>query len=480
MKYSTHILLLIITCCYLPLTNAQPMVMHADDYLTKYFNSKQVPSIAAGLMKDGKIIWRGYKGYADIENKVPAQEQTVYRIASISKTFTSAAIIRLASLNRINLDEDVLYYLQDVPKKRWHFTIRQVLNHTSGLRTYFAGEFDSKVHFNSVKDVLGYLANDSLMHEPGTKYLYSSLSYTFLAAIIEHATGMRFTDYMRKFIFEPAGMTQTLYDLHQQIIPNRARGYERPDTRELQNAPLADLSVKFPGGGALSTVDDLLKFGNALVSGVFFPANYLDTMMQLTKLKDGSVQNYGLGLGVWKDAKNTLMIGHAGGGTGFSTQLSIEPVNKIISVHLINTRDGILGNPANELMKIAMGDKADVPKKSLADALYPETIAHGADSAMVLYANYTKDSSSVYDTGINELKLLGRYLSANSNNFEAAKWYSFATDISPLDAQLLLLCAEAYAADNNKGMAIKFYKRYLNEVPGNAQVIQKLKKMETK
>lgn len=474
-------LLIIALFCVLadtPLFAQNTEIAAADEFLTKYYHYKQVPSVSAGLMKDGKIAWQGSRGFADLENKVPAKPETVYRIASISKIITSAAIIRLASLGRINLDEDILYYLQGIPKKRWRFTVRQVLNHTSGLRTYYGGEFDSKAAFANIDEVMQYLAKDTLMHEPGTKYLYSSLSYTYLAALIEKATGMSFTEYMQKYIFDPAGMTQTRYDMQSQIIPHRAHGYDRGVTRETANAPLADLSIKFPGGGVLSTVEDLLKFGNGLVSGAFFPKNYLDTMMQITRLKNGSTENYGLGLAVWKSEDGKTLIGHAGGGTGFVSQITIQPESKLVAVHLINTRDSNLENPANELMKLLLNEKMQPVKKSIADAMFFETLRHGADSAMVLLDKYKKDSSAVYAIAPAELKPVGKYLSAKGKHFDAAKWFAYAYEVNTSDNQLLLQCADAYAVDNNKGMAIRYYKRFLQAEPGNQTVMEKLKKLE--
>ncbi|MCE1190473.1 MAG: beta-lactamase family protein, partial [Ignavibacteria bacterium] len=248
--------------------NGKDSLLH--DYLVKYCTYKNIPSIAAGMNVQGNTVWMDATGLADIENNVPATVNSVYRVASVSKVITSVAVMQLVEAGKIKLDEDVRTYIPQYPRKRWKFTIRQVLEHTSGLRTYKDGEFDSKTPFRNSTEVLNYLAADTLMYEPGTKYLYSSLSFNLLASVIESVTGMPFTQYMQKNIFDRADMRQTCYDEVAKIVPNRVAGYDKNGLRAFENAPLADLSIKFPGGGVLSTVPDLLKFGHALLSGKFF------------------------------------------------------------------------------------------------------------------------------------------------------------------------------------------------------------------
>ena len=131
------------------------------------------------------------------------------------------------------------------------------------------------------------------MFEPGTNYLYSSLAYTLLGAAIENVTGMYYTDYMRKNIFERAGMHATQFDFYDEIVKHRARGYVKNNYRENVNAPLADLSIKFPGGGVISTVEDLLIFGNKLLQGELISKAYIDTMTTPIRLKNGQTRSYG-------------------------------------------------------------------------------------------------------------------------------------------------------------------------------------------
>ncbi len=266
-----------------------------DEYLSQYLENKNVPSISAGLLERGEIIWNGSIGKSDIENNVPVSTASLYRIASISKPITAVAILQLWERGLLNLDTDVRTYLPNFPVKKYKFTVRQLLSHTAGIRNYREGEFDSKKFYPTTDDALKLLAYDSLVFEPGAKYAYTSLGYNLLAAIIEKVSKSSYEDYLKTNIFLPAGMQSTMIDKQSEIISNRTRGYEKNAFRRIINAPLADLSIKIAGGGLLSTTKDLLLFSKALMENKLLKQSTLDMMVERTKLKSGKEINYGLG-----------------------------------------------------------------------------------------------------------------------------------------------------------------------------------------
>ena len=163
------------------ISNSQSFENELNNYLKQYKTNKDVPSISCGVSLNGKKTWIGVAGLADIENSVPAKPNTLYRIASISKTITAVAIMQLVEQNKLNLDEDIRTYLPYFPNKKWKFTVRQLLNHTSGIRDYRYGEFNSTDSFKSIKDAIRVVMDDSLRFEPGTKRLYTTLGYNLLA-----------------------------------------------------------------------------------------------------------------------------------------------------------------------------------------------------------------------------------------------------------------------------------------------------------
>jgi len=449
-----------------------------NKYLDTYYLNKEVPSINAGISVRDSIIWLGSKGYADIENNVIATPKSVYRVASISKFITAIAIMQLVEKKKINLDADIRTYVPYYPKKKWMFTPRQILNHTSGFRDYHLGEFDSKINFKNIRDVVLYLSSDSLEYQPGTKYQYTTLSFNLLAAAIEYVTQMNFYDYLKKYIFEPSEMDNTYLDYYNSIIPKRARGYVKNDYRKFNNTPLADLTIKFPGGGVLSTTEDLLKLGNALINGKLISKNFIDTMIVPTKLKNGKIINYSLGTDINIYQSKHLNFGHAGAGTGFISQLIIFPKEQAVTVHLINLRDENLGNPAKDIAAIYFNELFEPPKKSLADRLFRITILTNIDSAMSLYNIIKTDSSDHYTINDNELERLGKYFLNQKKINEAIIIFNKLILEYPPSEKGYIGLGDTYFNDHNKGLAIKSYRKSLSINPNNQYVLNMIKKIE--
>ncbi len=460
---------------YTPFIHTQPLNEKLNTYLTNYYEIKDIPSISAGAAKNGKIIWLGTKGYADVENQVPAEQNTLYRIASISKSLTAVAVMQLVEQNKIKLDDDARKYIPYFPKKKWVFTVRQLLNHTSGIRNYKPGEFDSKIFYPTTKEAVQVLIKDSLDFKPGTKYSYTTLGYNILAAIIENVSKLSFTDYMQKYIFEPAGMANTFPGNQKEILAHRAHGYEKNDYRRLINAPLADLSSKYAGGGFLSTAEDLLKFGLNLLEGKLIKKATLDTMLMPVRLTDGTYRNVGLGLEFGVDNSGRNHFGHLGGGTGFSSLFVIYPYDSVVTVDLINTRDRNLEQPAFDFASIIIGKNFIPPHKSLADELLNITLKSGLDSALTVYKNIRTDSSTVYSLNNGEIKLLGYDLIRIKHTAEAIKFYKFILMEKPNEPEMFTGLADAYYEDGNKGLALKNFRIALKLDPQNNYVKSMIK-----
>lgn len=448
-----------------------------DQYLTDYYINKNVPSISTGLLHDGKIIWLAEKGYSDIENNVPASKNTVYRIASISKIITAVAVMQLVEEGKIRLDDDVEKYIQ-YPAKRWKFTVRQLLTHTAGIRNYRStGEFESKEYFRSTQEAINYLAKDSLEYEPGTKYFYTTLSYNFLAAIIENVSGLSFHDYIKKNILISADMKSTYPDFQRSIIPNRAKGYDRNPYRQVQNAALADLSIKIPGGGLLSTSEDLLKFSDNLLKGKLIKLTSLDSMIVPTKLKNGKTINYGLGVSFGIDESGRKYISHSGTGTGFTSLLLIYPQEKTAVIHLMNIRDRNMGEPALDIAAIYFGREIKKPEKSLADFLLKITLEYGIDSSLTAYRKITSDTTSNFNKRLEEQITFG-YDLINIQRYPAAiQLFRMLTREFPNAADVFIGLGDAYLKDGNKGLATKNFRLALRLQPLNSYAAEMLKKL---
>ncbi len=448
-----------------------------ENYIHEYYKNKNVPSISAGISIRDKIYWDDAVGLSDIENHISANRKTLYRIASISKVITAVAIMQLVEKNKIKLDDDARKYIPYFPKKKWRFTIRQILQHTAGLRTYTPGEFDSKEYFKSTKESVMYIANDSLVYRPGTKFLYTTLGYNLLAAIIEKVSGLSFPEYITKFIFLPCKMYSSQVEYQPQIVYNRARGYERNVFRELMNAPLADLSLKYAGGGFISNTEDLLKFAEGLLNNKLISRSFLDTMLVPTKLKEGQLDS-GLGFEVNWDANGRFYFGHLGGGTGFVSLLVIYPEYNLAAVDLINLNDRDLGKPALDLANIALNNQFIHPRKSLADRMLEVTISVNIDSAFKVFRKIKSDSSSYYNLGKGEFNYLGYDLIGLNRYSDAIKVFNFLANEDPKDKSGYIGLGNAYYFAGQKQYSLYNYYKALKLDSGNKYIIDMIEKIK--
>ncbi len=457
----------------------QSVNLKLEKYIKAYETNRKVASVSAGIAHKNKIEWLGACGYADIGNHVLAHPLTVYRIASISKVITAVAVMQLVEQGKINLDRDARKYIPYFPRKKWKFSVRQILQHTAGLRAYKPGEFNSTAYYASTKEAVEVIAGDTLMYKPGTKYLYTTLGYNLLAAVIENAAGISFTDYLKKNIFIPAGMFATTAEYHPQIIINEARGYDKNNFRMLQNAPLADLSIKFAGGGLISTSEDLLKFGMALLHGKLIKPGTLDSMLVPTKLAGGKILESGLGFELKTDSNGEKFFGHYGSGTGFVSLLAVYPKDSLVAVDLINTVDRNPGSPALDLAAIYSGKPYRLPLKSLADELMSITLSSGIDSAVYSYFRIKNEQNSEVDISPNELSLFGYDLLKLHRSFDAVKIFLLFLDEHPGNISAYIGLADSYYHDSNHGLALKYYRKALSINANNSYVLRMIKNIES-
>jgi CubicO group peptidase (beta-lactamase class C family) len=253
-----------------------------------------VPGVQVAIADRRSIVFSRGFGFADLENRVPVGDDTVFRLASVSKPLTAVGVLQLAATGRIDLDAPVQTYVPDFPPKPWPITARQLLAHVGGIRHYKDGEEDSTRHYDKLHDGLAIFAQDPLVAHPGTKYLYSSYGYNLLGCIVEGASGQSYVDYMRAHVFAAAGMDHVYVDDVFAIIPKRAQGYQRLPDGRLANSGLADTSYKIPSGGWATSAAELARFGQALEGGRLLDAHWLQIM--LTPPNPAEAEPYALGL----------------------------------------------------------------------------------------------------------------------------------------------------------------------------------------
>jgi len=300
------------------------------------------------------LRWSNGYGMADLENLVPATALTEIRLGSISKPITATAVMQLVEKDQIQLDAPIQKYVPTFPQKQWPLTVRQLLGHLGGVRHYNGlAEVDSTRHYTDRVDPLKIFQDDPLLFEPGTKYSYTSYGFNLLGAAVENAARLPFVDFLRAHVFQPAGMAHIGPDEVYAIIPHRARGYRLSASKQLENCSLADTSNKIPGGGLISTADDLVNFALALNAGKLVKPATRDLMFTAQKLSSGEASTYGMG---WQIAKfeDRKLVAHGGGQQGISTYLMLFPQEGLALAVMLNREAAPAGRIANQIAGVLL------------------------------------------------------------------------------------------------------------------------------
>ncbi|MCX6544386.1 MAG: serine hydrolase [Acidobacteria bacterium] len=297
------------------------------------------PGATAIVMKDGRVVLRKAYGLANVELQVPMRPESVLALASLSKQFTAAAILKLAEEGRLSLGDDISRFLPHYPTHGINITIEHLLTHTSGLNALSETSDLRAVTVQEGKliDVLGDWVKDLPQDAaPGERWAYSNWGYNLLGAIIEQVSGQSYADYLRQRIFEPLGMTHTYYADRRQIIPLRATGYDA-QTDAVFNVLPSRSRIFHPSGagGLLSTIDDLARWDEALYGDRILSAASRARMFTPFRLNDGNSTRYGYGWDIGDDDGRRVQE-HAGGTTGFVSYIVRMPDDRVFVAILSN------------------------------------------------------------------------------------------------------------------------------------------------
>lgn len=323
-----------------------------DSVFAEYDNTRS-PGCVLGVIEGDEVgIARGY-GMANLDHGVPIRPGTVFRIGSISKEFTAAAILLLEADGELSIDDDIRMHLPEIPEFGRTITIRNLINHTSGIRDIFTlmrlkGRRSNDYY--SPDDVLELLSRQQdLNFAPQSEYLYSNSGYYLLAEIVERVSGRTLREYTKERIFEPLGMVSTRFnDDHREIVERRAVGYSPKDDGGFQVRMDA---IDITGAGALlTTVEDFARwvgnFDDPVVGGPDFP----ERMLERAVLTDGDTIDYAMGLRI--DTHRGLpTYGHGGSWRGWRANFVRFPDQDVAVVVFCN----LAGASPSSLARSAAG-----------------------------------------------------------------------------------------------------------------------------
>ena len=303
--------------------------------------ARTLPGMALAVSVNGETIWSEGFGYADLEGRVHVTPETRFRIASISKPMTAVAIAQLVEAGRLDVDLPVQTYVPAFPEKRWPVTTRQLGAHLGGIRHYRGDEFMLARRFETVGEAITVFAADTLLHPPGSAYQYSSYGWNLISAVVEGASGEPFLEYMARHVFGPLQMTDTVPDWNDLVIEDRARPYVGV-AGGFANAPYVDNSVKWAGGGFLSTPEDLLRLGAYVLSDTL-GTRTRDLLFTEQTTTSGDGVNYGFGWVLREDAAGRETVSHSGGAMGGTSLLIVTPDTDVVVTAATNLSSANLG-----------------------------------------------------------------------------------------------------------------------------------------
>lgn len=310
------------------------------------------------VARGDEVLFQGGYGKADLELDVPNTPESVFRLGSLTKQFTAAAILQLQEQGLLDINDTVDRYLPGYPHGD-EVTIHQLLNHTSGIPDY---EFlESRMVYRNAVSLDALMAKFSDLpfdYTPGSQFKYSSSGYVILTAIIEKVSGQSYADYLAEHIFQPLGMEATRYDNADTVLPGRASGYTW-DGDAYHNAEFFDMSNAAGAGGLVSTVGDMYKWDHALYTDAVLSAAAREAYFAPSvRMEEGMSSAYGWQ--IMDTPEHTLAV-HGGEINGFLTFVIRDPTTQLYVIVLSNVENQAAVDVAQGLAAIAYGEPYDMP-----------------------------------------------------------------------------------------------------------------------
>jgi len=378
-----------------------------DTLLTDIYQADKTGAAVLAVKKQKVILRKGY-GMANLELGVKIRPEMVFRIGSITKQFTAAAVMILVEKGKISLSDDMTKYLPDYPTGGNRITIHHLLTHTSGIKSYTGMAKWPPVMRKDfkVEKLIDFFKSEPMDFKPGERYLYNNSAYFLLGAIIEKVSGLTYQAFIQKHIFTPLGMKNSYYGSHGNIIPNRVSGY-KVVANQFKNADFLSMTQPYSAGSLLSTVDDFYIWARALMGGKVVSLKSLQTMITPLKLNSGKTENYGYGLSITK-LKKYRTIGHGGGINGFIThEIYLPDIDGFVIVLSNNENPQVPPQfVCQQIALILVGDSYQPPKEVKIAAAIIDQYVGIYKISKGSFRTITRDGNQLYTqrTGSGRLK----------------------------------------------------------------------------
>lgn len=316
-------------------TFAQTFEAKIDSLIQTEFNEKYGPGGAFLIAKNGKPIYQKAFGKANLELDVDLTPESVFQIGSMTKQFTAVAVLMLEEQGKLNVNEPISKYISDFPAGE-KITIHHLLTHTSGIKDFTKMKTLREIAQKEMtpKMMVDFFKNEPVDFAPGEKFDYNNSGYVVLGHIIELVSGETYEDFIKKYIFEKAGMSHSYYASDRQVISKRAYGYHKKE-HGFVNKTVISFSVPYSSGSLMSSLGDMLQWQNSLNKNVLLNAESTKKAFSKYKLNNGEEFTYGYGWHI-KDLNGTPSREHGGSVFGFKSMGVYIPSEDIYVIGFSN------------------------------------------------------------------------------------------------------------------------------------------------
>ena len=452
----------------LPLS-AQEMVDEIDQVMNEYVKLDLFSGTVL-IAKDGKSVYAKAFGEADKDFHVKNTLETKFNIGSIGKTFTGTAIMQLSEAGKLNVMDPVKKYLPDFPFGE-KILIHHLLTHTSGTYNYFAHpDFAQKIYtIRSISDALPLIYDQKLRFDtPGKQFAYSNSGIVVLGAIIEKLSGMSYPAYLQKNILGPIDMNNTGINFLENIVENRAVGYDKRITGEITRN-IYRMPPASADGGLETTVLDMLKFDQALYGTTLLSADSKKKMF--TPFLEGYAYCWGI-----REEYDNFITSHSGGTSGVSAAFRRYTKDRYTLIVLSNYGGAATG-VANTLEAIIFDQEYSPPKPRLGEFLYTVISEKGSDYFLSNYEDLLEMKGyQIRSPGL--LNRAGYDLLFNQQVDMAITLFKLNILLFPDDANIHDSLGEAYMGKGDYSLSRKMYEKALELDPNFENAKKMLKRLD--
>jgi len=455
------------------------------DYIQLVMERFDVPGVAVAVTKDNEVFYTSAFGVKNAVTKEKLRSEDIFHMASVSKPFVATAIIQLAEQGKIDLDEHLTAYLPyfKMDDERYKgITIRQMLNHTSGMPDVNDYEWDKPQYDEGAAErYVRSLKKEKMIAPPGERFRYSNMAYDVLGDVIAKVAGKPFEVYMKRSILDPLGMKESDF-LYEHIKKELRTSPHIWDSGIIVSDVYPYNRIHAPSGTLNSNVIEMARWAEVNLNHGELNGSRILSEESYNLLWQPSVrmnEKTSVGLAwVLSEYRGFSTVSHSGDDLGYSCDLKLIPGKKVGIILASNYTSTPISRMLDGVADILLGFEPEVPKKPV--SLYFRRIMDkdGIEAAKEAYHKWHKEAQDDYNFGPGELNSLGfKYIRSNKMD-NAIDVLLFNAELFPNNSNVYDSLGEVYMIKGDNKLAIKYYNRSLELDPDNTNALEMLKKLK--